>query len=185
MDSRVQRSKLLVRRAALEQLAEHGFAGFTIDAVARRSGVARTTIYRHWSSPVAMAVDALDALNRQPAPAGTAEPPLDRVSSLLLHLVEALNDPLRAGCLRALVDGAGRDPALRALLDEYSTRRGAALVAAVAAGVADGSFAQVDPETAAHALAGAVFYRALLTTQPPTPEVVERLVATVLAPSDR
>ena len=68
MDSRVQRTQHVVRTAALHQLAEHGFAGLTIDAVARRAGVARTTIYRHWASPVAIAIDALEALNRRPGP---------------------------------------------------------------------------------------------------------------------
>ena len=35
-------------KAATEVLAENGYGGFTIDAVARHSGVARSTIYRHW-----------------------------------------------------------------------------------------------------------------------------------------
>ena len=37
-------------RAALEVVLEIGVPGFTIDEVARRSGVAKTTIYRHFDS---------------------------------------------------------------------------------------------------------------------------------------
>jgi DNA invertase Pin-like site-specific DNA recombinase len=34
--------------AAFAELDEHGYAGFSIEAVARRSGVHKTTIYRRW-----------------------------------------------------------------------------------------------------------------------------------------
>ena len=36
--------------AALDLLGDAGYGGTSIDAISRRSGVARTTIYRHWRS---------------------------------------------------------------------------------------------------------------------------------------
>src|SRR5688572_6701128 len=38
-----------ILRAAAELLGEHGYGALTIEAVAQRSGVAKTTIYRRWS----------------------------------------------------------------------------------------------------------------------------------------
>ena len=54
---------------ALSELAAVGYGAFTIEAVARRSGVAKSTIYRHWPGKLALIADALDTLNVQ-TPAG-------------------------------------------------------------------------------------------------------------------
>lgn len=43
-------SRAMVLESAASLLAERGAAAFTIEAVIERSGVARSTIYRHWSS---------------------------------------------------------------------------------------------------------------------------------------
>lgn len=48
--------------AAREVIAEHGVAGFTVEAVAKRSGVAKTTIYRHWDSGNALLMDTIDSM---------------------------------------------------------------------------------------------------------------------------
>jgi AcrR family transcriptional regulator len=39
-------------------ISERGVEGLTVDEVSARSGVAKTTIYRHWPSRLALAVDA-------------------------------------------------------------------------------------------------------------------------------
>ena len=56
-----------VLQAALEVLDEHGLAGFTMEAVARRAGASKATLYRHWSSGGALLVDAMDT-TFQPMP---------------------------------------------------------------------------------------------------------------------
>jgi len=53
------REKIL--SAAGEILHEQGVSGFTIDEVANRSGVAKTTIYRHFDNVDQLMVSALDA----------------------------------------------------------------------------------------------------------------------------
>lgn len=170
--------------ATLAQLAEHGFAGLSVDAVARRAGVARTTIYRHWASPSELAVDALDQMNRQPTPSLDDCDPTARVAILLHHLHEALEDPLVAGCMCALMDGARRDPALRELLAAFSSRRRAALVAAIAAGIASEAFRVCDPVAAAHALAGSAFYTRLVAPGQSQETTVAQIMEAVLGVTD-
>src|SRR5919198_1676494 len=58
VDPRVRHSKEVVMATTYELLSEEGLAGVTVDAVARRSGVAKTTIYRHWPSREALLLDA-------------------------------------------------------------------------------------------------------------------------------
>ena len=47
--------------AAYELLCERGFAAATYEAVATRTGVAWTTLYRHWPDRAALVVDAFFA----------------------------------------------------------------------------------------------------------------------------
>src|SRR5690242_19563164 len=100
----------------------------------------------------------MEELNQQPRPVGTEdEPPRMRVRALLRHLADAMQRSRVAACLPALVEGAERDQAVRALHHGYNDRRRAVLVAAVKAVVDAGdTHAGVDPEMAAFALAGAV-----------------------------
>lgn len=82
--------------AAAAQLVEHGFDALSIDAVAERSGVHRTTVYRRWRDVGGLLADVLHeasrddwrppdtgslegdlvALNREVYAALTADPPV-------------------------------------------------------------------------------------------------------------
>ena len=50
-DPRVIASREKVLAATLELLSQSGLSGLSIDEVAKCSGVAKTTIYRHWGQP--------------------------------------------------------------------------------------------------------------------------------------
>lgn len=54
-----------VRRAVLDatfaELGEKGYGGLSIEAVAQRSGVAKTTVYRRWPTRDQLVADALDS----------------------------------------------------------------------------------------------------------------------------
>jgi AcrR family transcriptional regulator len=183
-DPRVLRSRTAVLAAALDELAERGHGGFTIDGVARRARVARSTVYRLWSDKHQLVAEAIEALNTQPRRRDLAtETPRERIDALLEHLVAALQSSKVSSCLPALIDGAERDQTMRALLHGYSSGRRSALVAALAEAREDGSIeSHVDPEYAADALAGAVFYRRLMTDAPLRVEQVNPLLRSVLGP---
>jgi AcrR family transcriptional regulator len=55
--------------ATLEVVAEIGIAGLTIDAVAKRAGVGKATIYRRWSSKESLTLDAwMSCIRPKPEP---------------------------------------------------------------------------------------------------------------------
>ena len=186
-DPRIIRSRRAVLDAALGELAQRGYGAFTIDGVATRARVARSTIYRLWPNRAALVADAIDELNQQPRPRpADNETPRARVATLVHHLSTAMRSSPVAACLPALIDGAERDRALRRLHYQYNDHRRAALVTAIAAAVEAGEARpDIDPELAAVALAGAVMYRRLMTAPPLRNDEVEPLVATVLgSPND-
>lgn len=182
MDPRIAHTHRVVREAALEELAAVGYGEFSVEGVAARSGVAKSTIYRHWDGRSSLVSDALAHLVRQPAPV-TGESARTRVRQLLLHLVEGMADPTLSATTAALVDAAERDRAIADLHHQSNDRRRQALVEAITDGVADGEIPDhVEPEAGALALAGAIIYRRLMTADPADPEDVDALVATVLGP---
>jgi TetR/AcrR family transcriptional regulator of autoinduction and epiphytic fitness len=187
-DPRIERTRRVVREAALKELAAVGYGAFTIESVASRSGVARSTIYRHWPDKVALIAEAFETLNRQPGPSDVAvgESPRTRVHRLLRHLAEVFRDSLFSACVPSLIEGAERDADVRRFHHRYSDDRRKTLVDAIADGVAAGEVSpSVDPELAAVALAGAIMYRRLMTGERFDPERVPDLVDTVLGEPPR
>lgn len=57
-----ERSRLAVLAAAADILAERGYARMTVDEVARRSGVSKATIYKHWPDGFHLATQAFGDL---------------------------------------------------------------------------------------------------------------------------
>ena len=185
VDPRVGRSRDRVLTAALAELGARGYGGFTIEGVANRAGVARSTIYRLGHDRLSLVAAAMETLNVQPTATPDDRPadPRDQVVVILTHLAEAIRDSPMSDCLPALVDGAERDPGLRRLHHAYTTSRRSTLVAALAR-LRDtgGARPGLDPDRAAEALAGAVFYRRLMTPTRLGPDEVGPLVTSVLGP---
>src|SRR3954467_1478600 len=108
--------------AALQVLDDDGLAGFTMEAVARRAGASKATLYRRWSSIGALLTDAMDA-TFQPLPV----PDTGRVDSDLAQLLTAFVNVLEhtpfPRLLAAFIDAAERDPTLAALHADLTRRR--------------------------------------------------------------
>jgi AcrR family transcriptional regulator len=84
--------------AARESILAVGWSRTTLTEVARRAGVSRMTIYRHWADMGALLADLMTrewaALMHLPAPAGTA---LDRLVDAVVGTVRAVRaNPLFA-----------------------------------------------------------------------------------------
>jgi AcrR family transcriptional regulator len=181
-DPRITRSRAAILEAAVRELADTGFGGFTIDGVATRSGTARSTIYRLWPDKATLIVDALRTLHRQPAEHDDSR---DDVRALMAHLDTAFNDSLVADCLPAIIDGTARDATFREVHHAANDARRARLVGAIRRGVTDGEWPDTDPELAAVALAGALLYARLMTPRRLGKAELDRLVDMVLGGPER
>jgi AcrR family transcriptional regulator len=113
--------------AAAEVLAESGYAGLTMDAVARRAGTNKNTLYRRWAGRAALGAAAYQqvAADRRPGPPDTG--------SLRGDCIELLRRAARDLCspcgeiLRSLLDAARDQPALLAQLRHRSDESGTAM----------------------------------------------------------
>lgn len=181
MDPRIQRTRDAVLPAALSLLAKRGFAEFTMEGVAEAAGISKSTLYRHWPTRMTLLRDALEELNRQPAVEPDGGPARAKVERLLKHLASALSDSVLAACIPALVEAAEHHREVAEFLHRYSDRRRSALTAVLRKGIEDGELpTHLDPELAALALSGPIFYRRLMTAHPLPAHDIPSLVQQVL-----
>jgi TetR/AcrR family transcriptional regulator, regulator of autoinduction and epiphytic fitness len=183
MDPRIQRTRDAVLPATLSVLAERGFANFTMEGVAEAAGVAKSTVYRYWPTKLSLLRDALEGLNRQPDVEPEAGRARARIERLLEHLATALSDSVLSACIPALIEAAEHHPEVAKFLHQYSDRRRSTLTAVIRTGIEEGELpTHLDPELAALALSGPIFYRRLMTANPLPAAEIRSLVRQVLGP---
>src|SRR4029079_17920313 len=167
----------------------------TVDAIAKRAAVSRTTIYKWWPSSAAIVLEGLldsvgDPLNA---------PPGSSCKEALEHHLRALNailtDSTTGPLLRDVVAAAAADPATarawvsapaadpsmaRAVLDQWLHPRRAALAAVVRQAVAQGEFRDgTDVEVIVDALVSPPYYRLLFALSPLDDAALNDLLETV------
>lgn len=180
-DPRVARSRSAVLDAAGQLLSEEGFPGVTIEAVAARSGVAKTTIYRHWPTRGELLVAAFRQMS-----CDTPHPDTGDVRDDLVMLIDALAGQLRterwASVLPSLAAEARRDPEFAELHQAFMGERRRKVLEVVERGVERGQLPpQTDADLLATMVAGPVFFRALVTLEPlDEPRLAERIVDAAL-----
>ena len=109
VDGRVRKSRDRILHSALEILGQNGIGGFSVDEVARRSGVAKTTIYRHWPSREALVLDAASRISAEQHVPDSGSLTED-VASILANLGHLLGTARWASVVPSIVDVAERDP---------------------------------------------------------------------------
>ncbi len=180
VDPRVERSRRVILEAVLEELGEVGYGAFTIEGVAGRAGVGKSTIYRHWDGKLELVEDAFQTLKAQATfPEGGAL--RDRVVGYLDQVARLVAASTYSTCMPALIDAAERDPKVRAFHNRFSAERRAVLVDALRAGVEAGELPDdTNPELLADALVGPIVLRRLMTSEPCDPDLVPQLVDQIL-----
>lgn len=96
--------------AALEEYGERGWAGFTMDAVARRAGVGKSTVYLRWQDKDSLLTAAVGARSQviEEVDTGSLRGDLEALAG---NLFRYLLDPAGWATLRITVDAAGsREP---------------------------------------------------------------------------
>ncbi|HET7226569.1 MAG TPA: TetR/AcrR family transcriptional regulator [Candidatus Eisenbacteria bacterium] len=158
-----------------------GYEAATIEAVAERSGVAKTTIYRWWPNRAALVVDLLvEVASRAAPPTGTGEPLAELRHAL--QLVGRAAEGLSGRLLIALLGEAEHDPDIRtALRNRLFRPRRKATAAAIKRAQDDGLLRRdISPLAAGDLLYGPMFYRKFIRFEPVTRGFVDQAFECVL-----
>ncbi len=169
-----------ILEAAVSILAEAGFGGLSIEAVAARAGVGRPTVYRRWPSKLDLAIDAVVRL-APPMPAAGDGEPRDELRQLVPQLMADMTRSPVGRAMIAVASDAEAHAALARRLDEhYLTPRRAIISDILRRGVADGSLRpDIDLDLAIDLMVGAATYRWLVTGQPVDAAGAQRIVDAV------
>ncbi|KAA1428753.1 TetR/AcrR family transcriptional regulator [Nocardioides antri] len=174
----VAETKQKVIRATVDLIDRSSYSSVTIDAVARASGVSRSTIYRHWPSRQALVLEAFtDKTDRLTAVSDSGDALAD-LRTYLLKLAFCLDFGGAASTVAGLIADAIHDEELahtfRATLIRGRRRE---FFAILLRGQKRGQVRQdIDIATVVDALYGAVHHRLLVTRQPIDEPFVSALV---------
>jgi AcrR family transcriptional regulator len=156
-----------ILRAALELFIEHGIAGASIEKIAKKAGVAKTSIYRRWASREALLAQAIEVARNA---TGYTIDLLDRTSprdfiKLLVEACEVIAKPEIRNLMARLIGSAPDYPKLLEVYREaYYLPRRLAFVRALEGVQAAGLLAtNIDLETLADMLIGALTHHLLMS----------------------
>lgn len=169
--------------AVLAELADKGFGGLTMDAVARRARVGKSALYRRWPSKVEMAADLMRALSVTEDPSPDTGSFVGDIRALLDEVLTWLTDDRVRRVYPDLLAEAQRTPALGEALMTFVGRPRRARAEKVLERAADrGDLAiGADQEVIMDALAALVFWRLIALGQPVTARHLDRVAAAVCA----
>lgn len=159
-----------VLRAAVEILEEAGYGAVTIEGVAARSGVAKSTIYRWWASKAALVMDAYGQIvaERMPQPdtGGVAADLTDFVT----ELYRVADYPPRVNALRGLMAEAQLDPAFQEPFRVWVQSRRDVVAGLLTRGIDRGELpSDLDLDHAVDLIFGPFWYRLLVGHAPLDP----------------
>jgi len=167
--------------ATLEILSAVGYDGLTIEAVARRAGVGRPTVYRRWSSKASLALAAVARTGGTP-PTPDFGNLRDDLMALQRHQMKLMNSALFKTVAPAL---AAHFPADAHLAESYvrdfvDLRRSAVFAVIERAVSRDEVHSDADADLIYDALTGPLFYRAIARGQRLDRKFVEAIVDLVV-----
>lgn len=169
--------------AVRAELVEHGYDELTVDAVAARAGVHRTTVYRRWRDVGGLLADVFDAARDddwQPRDTGSLRGDLAALNHEV-HAALTAQPPITAALIAASFRSEEAARALRRFWEDRYTRCEIVVRRAVRRG-------EIPPHTDARSLLVAatapLYHHLLLLRTPPDPHLPDRAAAsTALAAS--
>jgi AcrR family transcriptional regulator len=169
----------VVLDAAAALLAERGYTGLTMDALVERTGVSKTTMYKHWPSRTALIAATVRQLTAAPAIPDTGSVRSDLIA-MALDSLDAYRGPRWPG-LASVLEAAGHDPDLHAALQSVPATGLAHVKTLLERGVQQDQLRpDIDTETAVTVLVGAIFFRLRMADLPQVKREVPGIVDTIL-----
>jgi len=179
--SRSQRARQAVLDATADLVADVGVERTTIDEIASRSGVAKTTIYRHFNSKQALVVEAVHACTHIPVVTDTGSL-RDDLISCFSGTTKASYDGRLGDMMLSLMDAAQSDPELGRLVRAQTDQRRRFATEVIERAVSRGDLpADVDVDLLVTLVAGPLIYTKLVRRQRVTDELVAAVVDSVLS----
>jgi len=175
---RSERARRAILTSAWRLFRGRGLRELTIEAIAAQAGVGKATIYRWWPSKNAVLMEALQAHLDPEFPFPDTGSVRTDLRMQIAGVIRLLTTTSVGRAYLALVAESQHDPVLaRDLAERYIAARRAGATALLRRGIERGELrSDLDPEITIDALWGAVYYRLLVSHDPPDPDYADTLV---------
>ncbi|MFH8371480.1 TetR/AcrR family transcriptional regulator [Streptomyces sp. NPDC018031] len=179
---RGSKMRAAVLEATITELTETGYAALTVDGVARRAGVHKTTIYRNWEDTDQLVADALAGHFAADIPIPDTGAVESDLRALARSLVATMTTRAGRALLTTVLSDAARVPRLaevkHALFDDRFRRAEPVVTRAVERGELP---SDTDPAELLKALAAPIYFRLVFTGEPVDKGTADRAVHVALA----
>lgn len=176
IDPRIVRTRQRALQAATELLAERGYSNFSVDAVVDRTGIAKTTLYRHWPSKDGLIRAVIGQLGHSPVPPDTGSVRED-LMAYFGYRARAAGTPQWNQCIPALIEAAAHQAELATGIADLTRAALQQLQLLLSRGIARGELRDdLDLELAASTLIGPIVFRRLLLQEKPDPKRISAIV---------
>lgn len=177
---RSRRAHNAILEAALELLAEWGYDGLTMEGIAERAGVAKTTVYRRWSTREEVLEAASERFVKEIGVPDTGSIRGDLLA--LLQSARKVYSGLPGQVMPGLVAAMAQNPGLaRKVRCGFLSDRRAALRGVLERGIERGELRpDIDVGVTLDLLGGPLMYRLLVTGEEVDTAMVREVVDTLL-----
>lgn len=174
-------SHAVIMDAVYELLQERSVRDLTMEAVAKRAGVGKPTLYKWWPSKAALVFAMFHerlVVAAETAPSASARAAL---RARVRHLIVSLNGLFGKVMADLIAEGQSDAALLKDLFDQHVRQRRDAAIAEIERGKLSGEFpAGLDAVLAIDAIVGAIYYRHLLRFAPLTEDYGDHLIDQVI-----
>jgi AcrR family transcriptional regulator len=171
-----------VLAATLSELTETGYAALTIENVAQRAGVHKTTVYRRWQSRERLVADAVTELAGTRVPFPDSDDISADLRTLARSLVRFLASPVGRAVTAVMLSDAGRIPevadAQRRRFEERYRQAEPVIARAIARGELPPG---TDPAEVVRNVLAPIYLRVLVSGEPITESAADAAANAALA----
>jgi AcrR family transcriptional regulator len=178
---RGRRVRAAVLAAALAELAEVGYSALTIDNVARRAGVHKTTVYRRWQDRDRLLLDAVIDEIAVEVPIPNTDAIETDLREHARSLIQWLISPAGQSVIAAAFSDLARTPQLAGLKRRFFEDRFRRMEPVVTRAIERGELPSgTEPGELVKAVIAPIYLRLLVTVEPLDEAVADQAVRVAL-----
>jgi len=179
---RTARTRAAVIQAVIGELTEHGYAGTTVEQVAARAGVAKTTIYRRWRSLDGLLADVMAERAEEYIPVPDEGDLGSDLRALARSVVASVQPPAIRAAFAGIVSAAVLDPAAQKVLSSFLAARVATMTVIVDRAMLRGELpADTDAAAVIQTVTALIYYRLFIAGEPASHDVADAAAAIAAA----
>jgi AcrR family transcriptional regulator len=179
---RTARTRDAVFAAALDELGEAGYSDTSVESIAARAGVHKTTVYRRWGTKDALLAEVLAQAAEDRIDVSDSGDVDRDMEELARAVVATLTSPAGGATVRAIVAAAPSSPELGAVLSKFWVARRERVGPIIEAAIARGQLPTgTDPAALMRFVAAPLYFQLLMTDEPLTEVDARRAAASALA----